>query len=95
MTTIAPPNTPDNWVIKPHPKFVKDQKKAQWKPKQGDGYKTKTTNNPPPAGFDIINTWIKDMNDWGMMMYDAVIELRQRVDDLERKGGRRYHATPE
>jgi hypothetical protein len=90
MATIAPP---DNWQVEPHPKFQNDQKKAQWKPKPGGGYGTKPGNSGPPAGFETVNTWIKDMNDWGMMMHEAVIELRQRVDDLERKGGRRYHST--
>jgi hypothetical protein len=80
---------------KPRPKEtthweVKDNgnpKKAEWKEKPvAGGYQTVPTENPPSSPeLKLLKTWIEDMNEWGVMMHEAVLELRERVEELERK----------
>jgi hypothetical protein len=88
----ALPKETTNWEVKPHPKYPNDRRKDQWKAKPNGGYQTKPNGSPPPE-LQVVNVWMQDMNEWGTMMYEAIIDLRQRVDELERKGGRRKKAS--
>jgi hypothetical protein len=89
----TPPQKTAHWEVKPHPKYPNDRKKDQWKAMgNGGGYQTKQGGTPPP-GLEAVSIWMEDMNEWGTMMYEAVMELRQRIDELERKGGRRRNAA--
>jgi hypothetical protein len=74
----SPPTETDHWKVEKDPA---NPKKGEWKPSKG-GYQTKPPVDVPP-GFNELNLWIKDMTEWGIMMQEAVEELRERVEVLE------------
>ena len=79
VSKSGPPTETDHWKVEKHPA---NPKKAEWKPSKG-GYQTKTVDGVP-AGMEAVHTWMQDMQEWGIMMHEAVVELRQRVEELEK-----------
>jgi hypothetical protein len=75
------PTETDHWKVEKDSANPNDKKKDEWRPTKG-GYR-----KPPPVdvpeGFNELNIWIQDMTEWGIMMQEAVDELRERVGDLE------------
>jgi hypothetical protein len=79
----GPPTETDHWKAEKDPANPNDRKKDQWKPTKG-GYQTKPKVGVP-AGQEAVHIWMQDMREWGIMMHEAVVELRQRVEELEKK----------
>jgi len=77
------PTETDHWKVEKDPAHPHDRRKDQWKPTKG-GYQTKPIDGVP-VGFEAVNIWMQDMREWGIMMQEAVVELRQRVEKLEKK----------
>jgi hypothetical protein len=79
-TRGGPPNETDHWKVEKDPA---NPKKAEWKPSKG-GYQTKPVDGVP-MGLEAVHIWMQDMREWGIMMQEAIVELRQRVEELEKK----------
>jgi hypothetical protein len=77
------PKETEHWEVKDNG----NPKQAEWKAKPvHGGYQTEPTDEPPSSPeFQLVKTWIEDMNEWGTMMREAIIELRERVEELERR----------
>jgi hypothetical protein len=75
------PTETDHWKVEKDSANPNDKKKEEWRPTKG-GY-TKQQPVDTPNGFAELNYWIKDLTEWGIMMQEAVDELRERVDQLE------------
>ncbi|MGH7534175.1 MAG: hypothetical protein ACREMG_01175 [Gemmatimonadales bacterium] len=79
-----PPTSTEHWEIKPDPSHPADRRKNKWVKKAvGGGYQTPV----PPATFGdlkALNAWIGDMREWGLMMHEAVVDLRGRMEHLEK-----------
>jgi hypothetical protein len=73
IVSTRDPNDPDaKWVPKPDPDG-----------QPFDGWRT-PPHQASPANVDpVVVRWIQDMNEWGQMMHEAVLELRERVRRLE------------
>ena len=73
----------DHWSVVADERYPDDRKKDVWKEKpDGGGYQTPA--KPSPVGdMPSLAAWIKDMREWGLMMHEAVLELRERVEKLE------------
>ena len=69
---------PRRWVKKTHPQHPKEE---QWS--GNPGYETK---QPMPVGdMKALALWINDMTDWGLMMREEVLDLTERVRELEER----------
>jgi hypothetical protein len=80
---VLGPKETEHWEVKDNG----NPKKAEWKAKAvKGGYQTKQTEEEPSSPeFVMMKTWIQDMNEWGTMMHEAITELRERVEELERR----------
>jgi len=73
----------ENWEVKnPNPSNPNDPR-AKWEKKPGRDWRTKPTGTAPPEGLEAVSAWMKDMQEWGNMMVEAVQGLHERVDILE------------
>ncbi len=71
----------DKWTIS-----TQDQNdsSAKWIAKPGGGWRTQpgsARNNPT----NWLEDWTRDMLEWGQMMHESVLELRERVSKLEKR----------
>ncbi len=64
--------TSGRWEIKGDP----NDPRAKWEPKPGDKWRSKRTGVPD---LEKIEKWVEDMEEWSEMIYEAVMELRERV----------------
>ena len=66
---MAPPTETRRWKIDGNP----NDPRAKWVPKTpGQEWTSKSTGNPD---LQKIQGWIEDMQEWSVMMYEAVIRL--------------------
>jgi hypothetical protein len=72
----------DHWAVVPDRLDPDDRSKDTWQPKAEGGYQT--LEQPANLGdIKALNAWIHDTREWGLMMHEAVLELRERVERLE------------
>jgi hypothetical protein len=79
----GPVTETEHWKVEKDPAHPHDRKKDQWKPTKG-GYQTRPSE-PVPPGMEAVHIWMQDMREWGIMMHEAIVELRQRIEELEKK----------
>jgi hypothetical protein len=72
----------DRWKIDRDP----SDPNAKWVPKvPGGGYRVTKRGAPPESVPPELYEWVKDMGEWNKMMREAVVDLRRRVEELEKK----------
>jgi len=65
------------WEVKGNP----NHPQAKWEHKPGeDDWTSKGTG---PVSIERIVPWVNDMEEWSEMMYEAVLELRERMSAIE------------
>lgn len=64
--------TSERWEVKGDP----NDPRAKWECKPGEEWRSKRTG---VADLEKVKKWVEDMEEWSEMMYEAVIELRERV----------------
>ena len=69
---------PKRWAKKTHPHHPKEE---QWS--ENPGYETK--QQMPVGNMPALARWINDMTDWGLMMHEEVMDLTERVRELEER----------
>jgi hypothetical protein len=70
------------WKVKQDPKHPNDRRYDTWQlkdPKE-DPWQTKPSTDHNLA---TLFPWLQDMEEWNVMMQEAVVELRERVIQLE------------
>ena len=73
----------EHWKVVADERYPEDRRQDVWRAKpDGGGYQT--PSKPSPVGdMPSLAAWIRDMRQWALMMHEAVLELRERVERLE------------